>query len=242
MVVYNAPIGPPRLIGLVVMPGSSVHAVLVAAVSASQREDPQAGIKGHCERTDPRWDSMSSGWLSRASRRTIAKRHAAFTARPEHMCYTYCVQSCRIGGAGGVPPPPRRPSAWARPFPPEVAPTSCLDSCYGRPVPRRATSCERRCPTAEAEPLGERGCPRRGDLSLRAPPALPVLSALVGRPGALCVRTPAAMAPCALTGFRFGGGGRSCAGGGFGGRGRRNDGTGRRHAHSQHLLSDHAGC
>jgi len=103
MVVYNAPIGPPRLIGLVVMPGSSVHAVLVAAVSASQREDPQAGIKGHCERTDPRWDSMSSGWLSRASRRTIAKRYAAFTARPEHMCYTCCVQSCRIGVPGAFP-------------------------------------------------------------------------------------------------------------------------------------------
>ncbi len=103
MVVYNAPIGPPRLIGLVVMPGSSVHAVLVAAVSASQREDPQAGIKGHCERTDPRWDSMSSGWLSRASRRTIAKRHAAFTARPEHMCYTCCVQSCRIGVPAAFP-------------------------------------------------------------------------------------------------------------------------------------------
>jgi hypothetical protein len=79
------------------------------------------------------------------------------------MCYICCVQSCRIGRAGGVPPPPWRPSAWARPFPPEVAPTSCSDSCYGRPLPRRATSCERRRHRVEAEPLGECSCPGRGD-------------------------------------------------------------------------------
>jgi hypothetical protein len=54
MVVDNAPIGPPRLGGLVVMPGSAKRAVLVAEVSVSQREDPQGWYQRHCETTDPR--------------------------------------------------------------------------------------------------------------------------------------------------------------------------------------------
>ena len=121
-------------------------------------------------------------------------------------------------GAGGVPPRPWRPSAWARPFPPEVAPTSCLDSCYGRPVPRRATSCERRRRTAEAEPLGERGCPGRGNpeptrtarmaRTIRARPPTksavrPHARAGRGRPRVVGLAQPrhpaAAVAPCALT-------------------------------------------
>jgi hypothetical protein len=123
------------------------------------------------------------------------------------MCYTCCVQSCRIGGAGGVFPPPWRPSARARPFPPEAAPASCSGLCYGRPVPRRATSCERRRHTAEAEPLGVWLSGPRRPLSRRE---LPIRSAVV-RPhgpveaglvlsGSLSLGIPpAAVATCALT-------------------------------------------
>ena len=46
MVVHNPPIGPPRLCGLVVIPGSAERVVRVAEVSASQREDPQGWYQG----------------------------------------------------------------------------------------------------------------------------------------------------------------------------------------------------
>jgi len=142
-------------------------------------------------------------------------------------------------GAGGVPPRPWRPSAWARPFPPEVAPTSCLDSCYGRPVPRRATSCERRRRTAEAEPLGERGCPGRGNpeptrtahmaRTIRARPPTrsavrPHARAGRGRPRVVGLAQPrhpgGSGGSLRAYGFGFGRCGRSGAGGGFGGLGR----------------------
>jgi len=155
------------------------------------------------------------------------------------MCYTCCVQSCRIGGAGGVPPPPWRPSAWARPFPPEVAPTSVQirvrgDRFRAGPTPANADAIQPKSnpsanvvvrATATPEPT-RTVCTAR---TIRARP--PTRSAVSphtragrGRPRAVGLaqpRHPAGSGGSLRTyGFGLGGCGRGGAGGGFGGVGR----------------------
>ncbi len=103
MVVYNAPIGPPRLIGLVVMPGSSVHAVLVAAVSGSQWEGPQAGTKRAL-----REDGSAMGLNVQRLAVTSLSAHDREETRGFHRpARTHVLHLLRLvlphRGAGGVP-------------------------------------------------------------------------------------------------------------------------------------------